>query len=108
MLWKRLVNWLLNRNPVPKYRILDRGETIQSSFLIEEGDFNGTEYLVGKVVLPTESDPRLSFTTQILKDPSGKAKADSDYSFTTAAGVILQDHLRKEHADHRNWLYRKS
>lgn len=111
MLWQRLKAWLSNQLwPInaPKYRIIDRGETIQSSFLIEEGDFKGTEFLIGKVKLPTDTCPTLSFTTQILKDPSGKAELDVDDSFTNAAGCILQLHLRHEQGDFRNWLYRKS
>lgn len=106
MLWKRLVTWLLNKPTTPKYRIVDRGETIQSSFLIEEGEFEGTEYLVGKVRLPTSDEPNLSFVTEILNDPSGRAETSD--SFTNAAGCILQDHLRNERSDYKNWLYPKS
>lgn len=111
MLWTRLKEWLVSRlYPInaPKYRIIDRGETIQSSFLIEEGDFQGTEFLIGKVRLPSDNNPSLSFVTQILKDPSGKAELDVGGSFTNAAGCILQLHLRSERGDYRNWLYRKS
>ncbi len=105
MAWKRFLKWLQSSRKAdfPQYEIVDRGETVLSSFKITEGEFVGTEFLIGKVSLPSENDNCLDYTVQYLNVPSGICEE----LLTEAINGIVYNHLTTQLSDSDNWLYMK-
>lgn len=97
-----ILKWLFRKRKSKTVELFDRGERQLAGWRVLDGYYAGVEYLVGDV---SSSVGRLKFTVEILSNPNG---LDTDTNaFTELVGNSLTDHMKREHNDYKNWLYRK-
>ncbi len=89
------------------YKIIDPGSDQLAIIEITEGKFRGVQFRIGKVGVHLDNgEPRLSFTTDILKKPWRLlfVNLKENDLFTVVSGDILVDLIQQNAQDYNKIL----